>query len=720
MRLDELISGFEITTLSAPCDTWPLITSVTLDLEEVCDGALFIARRLWYSDTHAQIDEAISRGAVAVLVSQIDSAERQRDDTRYVPIMYTEHEDPTLGLLCDRFYGQPTAQLKVYGVTGTNGKTSAVSYLAELLRVAGERVMVIGTVEYRFEDRVIPAPNTTPDALVIHRLARQALDLGATALALEVSSHALSLWRVAGLSFDAVGFTSWGRDHLDFHGTLEAYRDAKGMLFDVCLKYSISKGKTPVAVAHADEPGLDMLSRTPKGVRCVRCEVGALTSKSVTQPHGALSVLCLHAVEKPSIHGVTLAGAWTHVNGSEALEARALPLIGDYHPSNLAIALGMVLGTHPDRCYAIWEALTHTRGVPGRMERVIFSSEIQDRARGRVALIDYAHTPDAIKRALEAVRAVHHGAIHVVIGCGGNRDRGKRPEMIRAALLNADMVWLTSDNPRDESPEQIIEDALQLGSAWSARIAEVRVEIDRRTCLERAWRELPSHGALLVTGKGHEDYQEIGARRFRLLDTEAVRAAAWSEYHQITLRDVPFTASMTHDWSTCNVTQSLVALLIEARGRRGGLSLFLVDQVELTTTESYLSTSIREEMIIISAFESQEAQVSRVPLELDRAEHTSLESEKRDILLEGLWLTLSTRLTPRMRSILWVAESQTQLSHLEQGAERLVQLISATHPHPTLPVYFGLSKLAEVATLRGDPGGWPKLRRGPKIPSLLI
>jgi len=719
IHLDELISELEITLLSRSTDDWPMISSVTLDLAEVRDGCLFIARQLWYINTHTQIDEAIARGAAAVLVSQrehvlhlLEGAEDSSDfdrstytvgDLQSIPVLYTEHEDPTLGLLCDRFYGYPTSQLKVYGVTGTNGKTSAVSYLAELLRVAGERVMVIGTVAYCFEDRVLPAPNTTPDALVIHRLARQALNLGATALALEVSSHALSLWRIAGVTFDAVGFTSWGRDHLDFHGSLEAYREAKAMLFDVCLAQSIERGKTPVAVAHGDEPGLDMLSRTQPAVTCIRCEVGerALSVGSI-QPHERLSLLHLHSEGEPSAQGVTLAGCWLIQAHRHQFPARELPLIGDYHPANLAIALAMVLGTHPECMQALWESLSQTRGVPGRMERVILESGIEHVAQGRVALIDYAHTPDAISRALEALHAVHRGAIHVVIGCGGNRDRGKRPEMTRAALSNADVVWLTSDNPRDEHPEQIIEDALQLGDAWEERVREVKQEIDRRSCLSLAWRNLPPGGALLITGKGHEDYQEMGERRFRLLDAEAIRAAAWSRHHQVDLDDVPLAASMNIDWSIYDIQRRLCLLLTEAIGRPQGLILLITSEDELSEIMTRISDTAQQEILMVDIPDSWS------------------ETQPTLAIYEHLWRALNAQLTPRVRSIVWVADN-VFLERLLRAARDLAEHLSVSYPYPELTIGDTPSVLVDGPdfSLNYSLGGWPKLRRGPKIPSLL-
>jgi len=273
-----------------------VIEEVTLDPREVSAArpTLMVARSMWYRDTHAELGEALARGAAALLVSRAPPPETLAAAAAAgVPVALCEREDPTLGLLCARFYGHPTRALKVYGVTGTNGKTSTVSFLAELLEAAGERVAVMGTVEYRFGDLRMSAPNTTPDALVIQRFARDALRLGATALALEVSSHALALGRVAGVSFDAVGFTHLGRDHLDFHGDEESYREAKGLLFGRCLEESIAAGKRPAAVAFHTAEGLGMLARAPAGAPRLLCAAGGAAggAEALAAARGALAAL---------------------------------------------------------------------------------------------------------------------------------------------------------------------------------------------------------------------------------------------------------------------------------------------------------------------------------------------------------------------------------------------------------------------------------------------
>ena len=706
-RLSLLVSELEGNTqwlFSGESDTLndPLIHEVTLDIEEVRSGVLFIARRLWYVDTHQYLHEAIERGAAAIIVSDSELEEDQELHhtirTHSLPVFWMQKEDPNLGIICDRFYEHPSSKLKVYGVTGTNGKTSAVSYLAQLLTAVGERVAVIGTVEYRFEDRSLAAPNTTPDALVIQRFLREALDLGATALALEVSSHALSLDRVAGLRFDAVGFTSFSRDHLDFHGTLSAYRDAKGRLFSDYLAYAQSEGKAPIAVAHGDSDGLSMLNRVPSGTRCIRCDVSApqwgdLDPKEISVSNLGFDRLSLKIEGSPSLHGLRLCAFLEDAALTERTELSVLsaPLIGDYHPLNVAIALGMVAGTHPEHLREAWQSLSQSLGVSGRMERVISPSE---QTADRVALVDYAHTPDAIKRALSAIRAVHTGLISVVIGCGGDRDRGKRPEMLRAALDGADKVWITSDNPRSEEPLQIINDALRIQRSKS-EIARCTVVVDRRECLFEAWKALPVGGALLVTGKGHESYQEVKERRYLLSDQEAIIAAHYAEVNGLShLNEVPLCESVLEIKGAVQAqgsTYDLSVLLIrEASLRKGGLSL-LVSMGSLS------------------------------PVDLDTLPCMVKGDEVgHEKLIEQVWRLISS-LKPRHRLAQFFCQEHETASRLHDLLSSMVEELQLMRPRPEVNLVMeDRSTELRVRELKDTTiGGWSRSEGGPKIPSLM-
>ena len=704
-KLSALIenAGFSYEFLNIASTSDPLVQEVTLDLDEVSLGVLFIARKLWYVDTHQQIDEAIQKGAVAVLVSDSSQVSEKTLHNTQVPIVLLEHEDPSLGLICARFYEHPCAQLKVYGVTGTNGKTSAVTYLADLLTALGERVAVIGTVEYRFEHRRLAAANTTPDALVIQRFARQALDLGATALTLEVSSHALSLDRVAGVYFDAVGFTSFGRDHLDFHGSLEDYRNAKGRLFDDYLMNSLQHGKTPIAVAHDDVEGQAMLGRTPGGVERVYCHVQTKSAEAnVTSETKSLSLVSDHShslklniQDEVSLAGITLEGTYATQQDNTELPAIKVGLIGDYHPANAAIALGMLLKTHQERFLDAWFSLQKTRGVPGRMERVILPDALSYET--RVALVDYAHTPDAITRAIQAIKAVHQGALSVIIGCGGDRDRGKRPQMLKAALQEADQVWLTSDNPRNESPQQIIDDALSLAELEPALYAEFKAKlvgkiVDRRECIAQAWQGLTKEGALLITGKGHESYQEVQGRRYRLQDHEALRAGAWAEHKQLDLQHVPYLQSCLFNDTTLDENNHLARLLLllrEACFRPNGLVLRCLKQTD--GEEPSLST---DHFII----------------HCHKAESSTFESYTN--FSDFLWTQLAG-FSPQHKEIHVLVSRFVGFGQVSGFIDEILGMANEfAYPHAELTIKTDLSDCKPT-------GGWSKQSTGPKIPSLV-
>ncbi len=439
------------------------VRHLTIDPAEVVPGTLFCARSAWWGDTHERLEEVVERGATAILTGR----------PMRLPLPHAwAPEDPTLGLVSERFYDRPCAKLKVYGVTGTNGKTSTAWLLLHLLRAAGERPALMSTIEYRFEERRVAASNTTPDALVIHRFAAQARSLGATALVLEVSSHALAIGRVAGLAFDAVGFTNLSHEHLDFHGDEANYLEAKGRLFGECLKASIERGKRPVAVAPDSPHGRAMLARVPPGVAC-----------------RAPAVLSLEAMDLEGLRG----------RCGEA--PYSLPMIGRHNLENAALALAMVEATHGAAPLA---ALTDFPGVPGRLQRA--TPEV---------FVDYAHTPDAVERAIATLREATAEPLTVVLGCGGDRDRAKRPLMARAAR-SADHVILTSDNPRSEDPRAILA-AMAPGAPGAERIE------DRAAAIERA---MARPGVALILGKGHERSQEAMGRRRRFDDVEVARALA--------------------------------------------------------------------------------------------------------------------------------------------------------------------------------------------------
>jgi UDP-N-acetylmuramoyl-L-alanyl-D-glutamate--2,6-diaminopimelate ligase len=495
MRFRALVEG-----LAEPHGTGdPEITGATLDVAEVRPGLLFAARRNYYGDTHAHIDRAIAAGAAAVLVSRLEALPPPGRDGP--PFALAAPEDPALGLVCARLYGHPSAALRVYGVTGTKGKTTVTWMLEHMLRTLGEVPALMGTLCFRVGEDTQPATNTTPDALILQRFAAFARDRGATSLVLEVSSHALAIGRTAGLEFDAVGFTNLGRDHLDFHGDEAAYFEAKARLFGPALEAARAAGKAPVAALCLDTPaGALMRARLASGV----------PARTVSLSGGG-GDFTVSEVGEPSLDGM---GARLETPTGEVFTVR-MPLFGAHHLLDAGLAAALVAGTHPGRVGEAWASLTDFAGVPGRLERV---------APG--VFVDYAHTPDSIARVLAALRERTAEPITIVFGCGGDRDRGKRPEMARAAAAGADRVVLTSDNPRSEDPERILDD-LVAGLPPGARFERIA---DRAAAIEAAiGAAVPRSGVVLIAGKGHETTQTIGDRVLPFDDrVEARRAiAAW-------------------------------------------------------------------------------------------------------------------------------------------------------------------------------------------------
>lgn len=490
------------------------ITEITLDLDEVGPGVLFIARPEWYGDTHTRLGEALQRGAAALAVSD----PTHLPATCPVPVAILPAPDPLLAQISARFYGHPSAQLTLLGVTGTNGKTSTVLIAEHLLRALGQRPARLSTVGYRFEQTQIAASNTTPDALVIQRFAHDAHQLGARSLVLEASSHGLALQRLAELRFDAVGFTQIGHDHLDFHQSVERYRAAKALLFTQHLEHALSVGKRPAAVAWVgplspkEAPQSDAGEAEDLGAALLHASPAAALRVAVGHPHslarldlpaGCLT-LSVRSEALPHLRGQRCWFRWAQ--GEE--HSVDLPLVGAHNVQNAAVALGMVVAADPDRWPQALAALHSAPPAPGRLERM-----------AERVFVDYAHTPDAVQRILRTLRATTEGPIHVVLGCGGDRDARKRAPMGRAAL-EADRAWFTADNPRSEAVEAILEAMCTDLSA--AERARVRLQPDRYTALAEALHE-SAHALLVVLGRGHEPAQVIAGRRYAFDDRQELR-----------------------------------------------------------------------------------------------------------------------------------------------------------------------------------------------------
>jgi UDP-N-acetylmuramoyl-L-alanyl-D-glutamate--2,6-diaminopimelate ligase len=469
------------------------IGGIRHDSRAVEPGDLFVAIAGLRHHGSEYARDAIGRGAVAVL------AEAPLDLP--VPVVVADDALVALSAIARRLYGDPTAALDVVGITGTNGKTTT-SYLVEAMLLAcGARPAVIGTVSFRGPSGERPPTHTTPMADDLMRLARWAVDTGATHLVLEVSSHALAMHRVDGARFRVAAFTNLTQDHLDYHGDFASYGSAKRRLFDELAP--------ACSVVNVDDAFGAEIARGASG-RVLRCSRHAAADAE------------LRALSWTTDREGIVARVGTPA-GELALTS---PLVGEHNLENLLVALGCGMGLGLDAASAL-RGLATCRGAPGRLERID--------ARELAIFVDYAHTPDAIARVLRAVRSLTPGRLWIVFGCGGDRDPGKRPRMGRAAAEGADVAVLTSDNPRGEAPGAIVaavEAGARDGGMRAAGAAELRaargcyvVEEDRRAAIRLAIGSAAPGDTILVAGKGHEKVQIVGARKLPFDDCVEAREA---------------------------------------------------------------------------------------------------------------------------------------------------------------------------------------------------
>ena len=451
------------------------VTGLSADSREVAPGDLFCCIPGAVADGHDFAGAAVAAGAAALLV------ERPLDAP--VPQAVVPAVRPVLGPLADTFFGHPSREMPVAAVTGTNGKTTVTYLLEAIARAAGREPGVVGTVSRRFDGVSLPAPRNTPEAIDLQRLLRRMLDAGVGVVALEATSDGLEQGRLFATRFVTAGFTNLTQDHLNTHGSMEAYFEAKASLFDPSY--------TNRAVINvADDYGRRLAERT---------SVDVLT----------------YGTDDADIHAGSLE---IDARGSSAVARTPAgeisietSLRGRYNVDNCLCAIGLALhlGIEPD---AIAEGIRAVTKVPGRLEPI-------ESGRGFVVLVDYAHTPDALEHALRASREVASSRLIVVFGCGGDRDRAKRPLMGRAATSIADVAIITSDNPRSEDPEAIIRE-IEAGAE-----GPYRVVVDRREAINEAIGEARAGDVVLVAGKGHEQGQTIGATTLAFDDRDVVKEA---------------------------------------------------------------------------------------------------------------------------------------------------------------------------------------------------
>ncbi|MFH1690628.1 MAG: UDP-N-acetylmuramoyl-L-alanyl-D-glutamate--2,6-diaminopimelate ligase [Candidatus Eisenbacteria bacterium] len=468
-----------------------VVSSIEYDSRKVEPGGLFVAVRGLATDGHLYVSQAAGRGAVAALVEESTGTEGILEiavrDTR-----------TALGLVAHEFYGRPSEKLRTHAITGTNGKTTTLYLLDSILQESGLATGVVGTLGYRVGDHVVEGGMTSPESLDLARLLASMVDEGVGAVTMEVSSHALTLRRNAGARFDTATFTNLSRDHLDFHGTIAEYAAAKKLLFGQLAGAAGKPGATAI-VNTDDEYGRELASyvRSTGNLRLV------------TYGRSGADVCVVEAVSGPSGTAATFdtpAGGFT-VN---------LRLISEFNVMN-ALAATAIAVSQGVPLEAIATGLSRVESVEGRLETV-------DAGQDFTIVVDYAHTPDALEKTIAAVGKLVPGRLITVFGCGGDRDRGKRPMMGEIAATGSDVVVVTSDNPRSEDPAAIISEIVG-GVKSAGGSAELAVIEDRREAIAHAIGAAAAGDLVLIAGKGHEDYQIVGDTKLHFDDREEARAA---------------------------------------------------------------------------------------------------------------------------------------------------------------------------------------------------
>ncbi len=475
------------------------VFDIAHDSRKVRPGSLFVAVRGFHSDGHQFIPRAVQAGAVAIV------AEKGHNEAafRTTPLIVVDDSRRALALLAVAFYGHPSQNLILVGITGTNGKTTTTYLIKSIIEAAGRKAGLIGTIDYRVGEKVYTAPNTTPESLDLQRLMAEMVGLGAEYCVMEVSSHALALGRTVGCEFAVAGFTNLTQDHLDFHESMESYFRVKLLLF---------AGLSPNAFAVINSD--DVRATEIIGATRAKVLTTGLSERADIRPSGSIG----HGIRGLSFSVVT-------PSGTISVESS---LVGRHNIYNIlsAIGIGTALGF---ASYDIARGISAMRAVPGRMEKV-------DEGQPFCVVVDYAHTEDALVRLLEAVREIAAGKIITVFGCGGDRDRSKRPKMGAAAVNGSDIVIATSDNPRTEDPLRIIGEiekgmeasgvrlpVCDLVSATAQGKTPYCVIPDRHVAIAAAINMAGKGDVVVLAGKGHEDYQIIGDRKIHFDDREVAR-----------------------------------------------------------------------------------------------------------------------------------------------------------------------------------------------------
>jgi len=483
MKLSELLKYVNPITIIGNAEVD--ITGVNIDSRKIEKGHLFVAIKGTQTDGHRFIPKALELGAVAVLCEDLpeDLSGETAEDITYVQVASTE---AAVGPVATVFYGEPSQQLKLVGVTGTNGKTTIATLLYNMFRKFGHKCGLLSTVCNYIEDEAIPADHTTPDPIELNKLLHQMVEAGCEYAFMECSSHAIAQQRIGGLKFAGGLFTNLTRDHLDYHKTFENYRDAKKAFFD-------GLSKEAFAITNADDKNGSVMVQN--------CKAQVKTYSVQRMADFRARIIECH-----------FEGMYLEINGQEV----GVQFIGKFNVSNLLAVYGaaVMLGKKPEDILVVLSTL---KSVAGRLEP-IRSEE------GVTAVVDYAHTPDALENVLNAIHEVmegKQGKIITVCGAGGNRDKGKRPLMAQEAVKQSDRVIITSDNPRFEEPQDIIND--MLAGLDQKQMKKVVSIVDRKEAIRTACMMAEKGDVILIAGKGHEDYQEIKGVKHHFDDREVVR-----------------------------------------------------------------------------------------------------------------------------------------------------------------------------------------------------
>ncbi len=480
INLNELTNGFTVSEVVGNKEVE--ITGLEFDSRKVGKGSLFVAVRGTITDGHQFIKKAVEAGAIAVLCETLPD-----EITEGVTYMKTENTAVALGHVASAFYGYPSRRMKLVGVTGTNGKTTIASLLHQMIQNIGQKAGLISTITYKVGDIEYPSSHTTPDPLTLNRLMQEMADSGCDYCFMEVSSHAIDQERISGLDFDGAVFTNISHDHLDYHKTFSAYIKAKKQFFDRLKPEAFALSNVD------DKNGLVMLQNTNAQKETYSLRSMATFKNKILESFFDGTLMAFDGKE-----------VWTH-------------FVGKFNAYNLLAVYGSALLLGFEQTAVLVE-ISKLKPVAGRFEVVRSPDE-------KFAIVDYAHTPDALENVLSTIAGVRtrNENLICIVGAGGDRDKTKRPEMAAIACKYSDKIILTSDNPRSEKPEDIIEDMKPGIDALSKK--NTLVIVDRREAIKTAAMLAQSGDIILIAGKGHETYQEVKGVRHHFDDKEEVQKA---------------------------------------------------------------------------------------------------------------------------------------------------------------------------------------------------